>query len=83
MKEFIKQENETHAQYASRINRGITDMIINDIDKISDFPKEQIKSILAQLDVVALEIVEEECQTLEQFEVCRIARNLIEEKQGQ
>ncbi len=58
-------------------------MIINDIDQIAAFPKERIKSILSQLDLVALEVVEEECQALEQFEVCRIARDLIIEKKGQ
>lgn len=84
MKKFKPTENEKPEHYANRIKRGVTDLIIEQIDKIADHMEErEIIRILSQLDIPALEIVEEECQRLEKYEVCRIARNLIEELNAQ
>ncbi len=80
MKMFELRNDETDEQFNSRISRYLTDKIIEQISSIADLRSNQIKSILQQLAPEALEIIEEECVKLEKFEVSKIARDLIEEK---
>ena len=80
MKTFERRNNESGEQFANRIDRYLIDKIIEDIESIVNLPYLQIKSILNQLNPEALEIIEEDCSKLEKFEVCKIARELIENK---
>jgi uncharacterized protein (DUF2267 family) len=76
MKIFNDKPNESTDEFYRRIHRFTTDKIIEDIALISKLSKEQITTILSQLPTEALEIIEEECQKLELYEVCRISREL-------
>lgn len=81
MKSFKFNPFESGEKYLGRINRYLTDKIIEDISKIDDnFQPERIKEILNQLEPEALEVIEEECRRLEKYEVCKIALELIEAK---
>jgi hypothetical protein len=80
MKKFERMPNESDKEYMGRVWRYTTDKIIEDIEQIAALPEEQIKSILRQLEPEALEMVEEDCQKLEKYEVCRIASDLLKEK---
>ncbi len=80
MKKFKKGDKESGEQFDGRINRYLTDKIIEDIDQIANLPQAEIKRILNQLIPEALEIIEEECQKSEKYEVCKIALELIEAK---
>ena len=81
MKKIERKPHETGDQYVAKMNRVITDMIIGDIEHIAnDMKQEQIKNILHQLNIEALEMIIQECNTLEKFEVSKIAQDLIKEK---
>ena len=81
MKRIDRKPHETDEQFVSKMNRVITDKIIEDIELITEnMNLERIMRIFKQLNIEALEVIIQECNTLEKFEVSKIAQDLIKEK---